>query len=415
MKSSSNKTKDSRDLSYLLRHDRTYTFETGGWRPVENIVREQGFTFEQLCDLVANDSKGRFEFNEDKTKIRALYGHSVQVDMDYANCTPPEILYHGTSMNAYASILDNGLISRSRNYVHLTDDNDAALETGARHGAPVTIRIKALEMFNAGYEFYNPTKGIWLVREVPGKFIDSYYCPFESLSEKSLNRKLIKVVCDSDDAMSELKRDNTVSPLCDIGHLNGTSLSIHTLEEYFSTQIYIIAIIDKRNLNDDYVRQIVKLKEYTNDIILIAPKIIQEVTSVQATTPHEIHSILFSLCLLLGHDQPMRLGVRDVTTFLFTTNGELKVVRAALDDNFDTAELRETLKTELKDKHESFKSCIVHVSLPDGHQVNMRHIMEQNKLLEDFISSMIPGIQCYPCTSVNMSGEKNIHISVFLH
>lgn len=52
------------------------------------------------------------------------------------------------------------------------------------------------------------------------------------MNEKSLNRKLIKVICDSDDAMSELKRDNTVSPLCDIIHLKDTSLSIHTLEEY---------------------------------------------------------------------------------------------------------------------------------------------------------------------------------------
>ena len=52
----------------------------------------------------------------------------------------------------------------------VTNDNDAALETGSRHGSPVTIRVKALEMFNAGYEFYNPTKGIWLVREVPKKF-----------------------------------------------------------------------------------------------------------------------------------------------------------------------------------------------------------------------------------------------------
>lgn len=35
---SSNKTKDSRDLSYLLRYDMTYTFETGRWRSVENFV-----------------------------------------------------------------------------------------------------------------------------------------------------------------------------------------------------------------------------------------------------------------------------------------------------------------------------------------------------------------------------------------
>lgn len=37
MKSSSNKTKDSHDLSYLLRHDKTYIFETGGWRSVETL------------------------------------------------------------------------------------------------------------------------------------------------------------------------------------------------------------------------------------------------------------------------------------------------------------------------------------------------------------------------------------------
>ena len=226
---------------------------------------------------------------------------------------------------------------------------------------------------------------------------------------------MIKVVCDSDAVVSELKRDNTVSPLCDIVPLKDASLSIHTLEEYFSTQIYIIAITDKRNLNDDYVRQIVKLKEYTNDIILIAPKIIQGVTSVQATTSHEIHSILFSLCLLLGHNQPMRLGLRDITTFLFATNGKLKVVQTTLDEDFNTTGLCENFKTELKDRHESFKSCIIHVSLPDGHHVDMRHIMEQNVLLEDIIRDMIQGIQCCSCTSVNMSGGRNIHISVLLH
>lgn len=135
MKSSSNKTKDSHDVSYLLQHDKTCKLETGGWRSVETLVREQGFTFEQLCDLVANDSKGRFEFNDDKTKIRALYGHSVSVNMNYVCCTPPKILYHGTSMNADAAIAEVGLKPRSRNYVHLISDNDAALETGARHGA----------------------------------------------------------------------------------------------------------------------------------------------------------------------------------------------------------------------------------------------------------------------------------------
>ena len=46
MKNSSNKTKDSCDLSYPLRYDMTYAFETGGWRSVKNLVHEQGFAFE---------------------------------------------------------------------------------------------------------------------------------------------------------------------------------------------------------------------------------------------------------------------------------------------------------------------------------------------------------------------------------
>ena len=111
----------------------------------------------------------------------------------------------------------------------------------------------------------------------------------------------------------------------------------------------------------------------------------------------------------------MRLGLRDITTFLFATNGELKVVPATLDEDFNTTGLCENLKTELKDKHASFKSCIIHVSLPDGHQVDMRHIMKQNVLLEDIIRDMTQGMQCCSCTSVNISGGRNIHISILLH
>lgn len=132
MKNSSNKTKDSHDLSYLLRHDETYAFDPGGWRSVENLVHEQGFTFEQLCDLVGNDSKGRFEFNDDKTKIRALHGHSVPVEMNYVRCTPPEILYHRTSMNADASMGSFSLGSSNRKIIKVACDSRSIIEVLSR-------------------------------------------------------------------------------------------------------------------------------------------------------------------------------------------------------------------------------------------------------------------------------------------
>lgn len=83
--------------------------------------------------------------------------------------------------------------------------------------------------------------------------------------------------------------------------------------------------------------------------------------------------------------------VRDITTFLHATNGDLKVVQATLDEDFDTTGLCENLKTELKDRHESFKSCIIHVSLLGGHKVNMRHILYDpgNTMLSMYFSKYV--------------------------
>ena len=62
MKNSSNKTKDSHDLSYLLRHDKNYKLENGGWRFLQKFVHEQGFLFDDLCDFVDNNVQGRVEY-----------------------------------------------------------------------------------------------------------------------------------------------------------------------------------------------------------------------------------------------------------------------------------------------------------------------------------------------------------------
>lgn len=51
MKNSSKRAKDSHDLAYLLRHDKTYTFETGGWRSVENLVHKKDFRLTNFAIL----------------------------------------------------------------------------------------------------------------------------------------------------------------------------------------------------------------------------------------------------------------------------------------------------------------------------------------------------------------------------
>ena len=75
-------------LSWLLRHD-SVSFNKGlidenGWRSVDELVRCHGFTPELLQDIVAQNNKQRFEYNGDRTKLRALFPNlDVQFDEPY--------------------------------------------------------------------------------------------------------------------------------------------------------------------------------------------------------------------------------------------------------------------------------------------------------------------------------------------
>ncbi len=68
------------------------------------------------------DSKIRFSYNADKTKIRAIQGRSFHVDVEMTECVPPDILYHGTAEKYVQSIKDRGIIKKTRNFVHLSKD-----------------------------------------------------------------------------------------------------------------------------------------------------------------------------------------------------------------------------------------------------------------------------------------------------
>lgn len=161
----------SKQLAYLLRHDLSYDFEIGGWRELTDLCQLHSFTTEEIVDIVSNDSKGRFEFNSDKTKVRALYGHSIEIDLLLSEQEPPLRLLHGTALKYMESIRNYGLKSKSRQYVHLTEDTELAIMTGSRHGQAVLLEINSLAMFNDGYSFYHTNNGTWLTTEVPVQYI----------------------------------------------------------------------------------------------------------------------------------------------------------------------------------------------------------------------------------------------------
>jgi len=86
-----------KELSWLLRHDKNYKFDPHGWRSVKDIVENHGFTSELIAEIVKTNNKQRYEYNATGDMIRARQGHSVNVDVELKEITPPDVLYHGTS------------------------------------------------------------------------------------------------------------------------------------------------------------------------------------------------------------------------------------------------------------------------------------------------------------------------------
>ena len=158
-------------LSYLLRHDKSYAFDEHGWREVSDLVANHGFTVEELSEIVATNNKQRYEFSEDMTRIRARQGHSIQVDVELAEATPPDMLYHGTAKAFVESIMSQGIQKGKRLYVHLSSTIEAATKVGARHGEPVVLCIGAKRMHEDGIKFFLSRNSVWLTEFVDVKYI----------------------------------------------------------------------------------------------------------------------------------------------------------------------------------------------------------------------------------------------------
>lgn len=163
--------KQGKKLSYLLRHDKSYSFDEHGWREVSDLVANHGFTMEELREIVATNNKQRYEFSEDMTRIRARQGHSIRVDVELPEATPPDLLYHGTAKAFVESIISQGILKGNRLYVHLSTTIGMATKVGERHGKPAVLAIDAKRMHEDGIKFFLSRNGVWLTEFIDAKYI----------------------------------------------------------------------------------------------------------------------------------------------------------------------------------------------------------------------------------------------------
>lgn len=169
----------SKFLSLVLRHRPGLvgiTLDSAGWVAVDELLaainaHRRTVTREQLEFVAANCEKQRFAFNEDRTRIRASQGHSVEVELGYSPATPPDLLYHGTVDRFLSSIRGAGLVKGKRHHVHLSRDIETAMKVGDRRGRAVILTIDAKTMAGDGLTFFVSDNGVWLTDRVPPRYI----------------------------------------------------------------------------------------------------------------------------------------------------------------------------------------------------------------------------------------------------
>ncbi len=169
----------SKFLSLVLRHQPEIIgirLSDAGWVDTQELLAalwKHGYeiSLPDLEQVVASNDKQRFSFSEDRQRIRAKQGHSVEVELGYQPAQPPTVLYHGTPSKHLKSIQKTGLQKMNRHHVHLHTNPQLAKEVGNRRGRPVLLSILSQDMHRAGYVYFVTENDVWLTDHVPVEFI----------------------------------------------------------------------------------------------------------------------------------------------------------------------------------------------------------------------------------------------------
>lgn len=170
----------SKFISLILRHKPEVIgikLDAQGYVDVKELIEKinntgKNINIEILEQIVKEDNKQRYSFDEDRNKIRANQGHSINVDVELKELEPPKYLYHGTATRFLDNIKKEGIVRQSRLYVHLSNDINTAIKVGKRHGTPVVLEINTEEMYENGYKFYLSENNVWLCEHIPFKYVE---------------------------------------------------------------------------------------------------------------------------------------------------------------------------------------------------------------------------------------------------
>ncbi len=145
-----------------------------GWVNLNSFceIIEKRYTWmrkEYLYALVESDRKGRYEIRD--SRIRARYGHSVNIDLDYPESNLP-YLYYGVSPEEIDVLLENGIFPIKQRYIHLSTSYEKAKEVALIHTEnPLILQIDALKAHEDGISLQLATDYIALAEKIPPEYL----------------------------------------------------------------------------------------------------------------------------------------------------------------------------------------------------------------------------------------------------
>ncbi|WOI21946.1 RNA 2'-phosphotransferase [Nonlabens ulvanivorans] len=171
--------KISKLISYWLRHkpeEVGLVLDSYGWACLSDlleVLESNGIelTINDLLDLNSKTEKIRWEIDIKKNRVKATHGHSISIKNELLSTIPEVEIYHGTSIENYRGIVKEGIRSKSRQYVHLTDSIEMAKKIGSRHGKPILFEIDAISLIKDGWSFYRTEQNVWLTTDIPVSYV----------------------------------------------------------------------------------------------------------------------------------------------------------------------------------------------------------------------------------------------------
>jgi putative RNA 2'-phosphotransferase len=169
------KARVSRYMSSLLRHSpQNLKMDAEGFVSIDELLDKIRTRYpidkNMILEIADKSDKKRFEVKDNK--IRALYGHTIPVDIEFEEDTRVKLLYHGTTPEAASKILKEGLKPMKRKWVHLSPTVETAIEIGKRRTAhPVVLEIDVKAAREDGMKLYRATDKVFLSGPVPPKYI----------------------------------------------------------------------------------------------------------------------------------------------------------------------------------------------------------------------------------------------------